>query len=42
MAERCSGEAGVKTDWNVLLRICALSFGLLWKRPSSRSDDSPV
>ena len=42
MAERGSGDAGVKTDWNVLLRICALSLGLLWRRPSSRSDDIPV
>ena len=42
MVERGSDDAGVKTDWNVLLRIGASSFGLLWRRPSSRSDDIPV
>ena len=34
-------DSGVTTDWNCLLRICALSLEFEWMRHSSRGEATP-
>ena len=33
LADRGRADSGVKTDWNCILRICALSLGFEWRSP---------